>query len=415
MIKFRQKDFTLQEGHYTGPKDMEKVPSAAEVIGKGTVGGAIIGGVIGKYVDDKAIKGALTGGKWGFLGSVLLKVFINYLHNPMTSVKFRDVDKNIRRQFGIYRATGITVGDSIDKRASVEEKFSFNDRNITSYKINFAVSDNQVTMYTLGLDNIELEKVNSVLDYYCKKYFGMEYTATILNQRLNSYSVSIVFTNYSAISSFIMELSDKLLTKINLLDNKAFVANRIEEATKEEPKEDLQEEEKNFNVAEINKYDLVKILTKSSIVPLSLLGKGKWKESMSNLVMSIVSGSLSKISANELVRSGVPMPRENFGNPYLEETLKKLHYVEGFNYTIGDKSASDNFSMAQGRFIVTIPSGSDSEKEIDKAWKSFKGKINKCVTGKVSIYTYAIESRKDFEFILKKLMSTRITFNIFEG
>lgn len=414
MIKFRQKDFTLQEGHYTGPKDMEKVPSTAEVIGKGTVGGAIIGGVIGKYVDDKAIKGALTGGKWGFLGSVLLKVFINYLHNPMTSVKFRDVDKNIRRQFGIYRATGITIGDSIDKRASVDEKFSFNDRNITSYKINFAVSDNQVTMYTLGLDNAELDKVNSVLDYYCKKYFGMEYTATILNQRLNSYSVSIVFTNYPAISSFIMELSDKLLTKINLLDNKAFVANRIEEVTKEEP-EEMQEDEKNFSVAEINKYDLIKILTKSSIVPLRLLGNGNWKGSISNFIMSVVSGSLSKISANELVRSGLPVPRETFSNAYLEEALKKLRYVEGFNYTVGDKKASDNISIAQGRFILTTLSGSDSEKDIDKSLRSFKRKINKCVTGKVSIYTYTIESRKDFEFILKKLMSTRITFNIFEG
>ena len=39
----------------------------------------------------------------------------------MTSVKYREVDKNIRRQFGIYRASGITVGDSIDKRASVDE------------------------------------------------------------------------------------------------------------------------------------------------------------------------------------------------------------------------------------------------------------------------------------------------------
>ena len=413
MIKFRQKDFTLQEGHYTGPKDMEKVPSAAEVIGKGTVGGAVIGGVIGKYVDDKAIKGALTGGKWGFLGSVLLKMFINYLHNPMTSVKYREVDKNIRRQFGIYRATGITIGDSIDKRASVDEKFGFNDRNITSYKINFAVSDNQVTMYTLGLDNAELEKVNSVLDYYCKKYYGMEYTSTILNQRLNSYSVSIVFTNYPAISSFIMELSEKLLTKINLLDNKAFVSSRLEEATKEEM--EIEEEEKNFSTAEINKYDLIKILTSSYYHSMKKINLSSgWKKSLSNVIMQIVSESLLKISANELVRSGIPRPREEFGNTYLEETLKKLRYIEGFNYTIGDKKASDNISMAQGRFIVTVPSGSDSEKSIDKSWSSFKGKINKCVMEKVSIYTYTIESRKDFEFILKKLMQTRIIFNIFE-
>ena len=261
MIKFRQKIFTIQEGHYTGPKDMDKVPSAVEVIGKGTVGGAVVGGIIGKIANDDTIKGAITGGKWGFLGSVLLKMFINYLHNPMTSVKYREVDKNIRYQFGIYRASGITVGDSIDKRASVDEKFSFNDRNVTAYKINFAVSDNQVTMYTYGLTNEDLEKVNKSLDYYCKKFVGMEYTSSLINQRLNSYAVSIVFTNYQVISSFIMELSNALQTKINLLDNKALVSNRIEESIEEE-------EQKDFSVKEINKYEFAKILSKSVSLPI---------------------------------------------------------------------------------------------------------------------------------------------------
>ena len=237
MIKFKQKDFTIQEGHYTGPKDMDKVPSALEVIGKGTIGGAVIGGIVGKVANDETIKGMVTGGKWGFLGGLLLKMFINYLHNPMTTIKYQEVDKNIRRQFGVYRASGITVGDTIDKRASIDERFSFNDRNVTLYKINFAVSDNQVTMYTYGLDNTDLENVNKILDYYCKKYFGMEYSSVVINQRLNTYSVAIVFTNYNVISSFIMELSDSLKTKINLLDNKAFVSNRIEDAAKDEDEE----------------------------------------------------------------------------------------------------------------------------------------------------------------------------------
>ena len=37
MIKFRQKEFTLQEGHYTGPKDMDKIPGALETIGKDAI------------------------------------------------------------------------------------------------------------------------------------------------------------------------------------------------------------------------------------------------------------------------------------------------------------------------------------------------------------------------------------------
>ena len=43
MIKFRQKNYTIQEGHYTGPKDMDKVPGAIEVVGKSAFGGSIIG------------------------------------------------------------------------------------------------------------------------------------------------------------------------------------------------------------------------------------------------------------------------------------------------------------------------------------------------------------------------------------
>lgn len=408
MIKFRQKEFTIQEGHYTGPKDMDKVPSAVEVIGKGTVGGAVAGGIIGKVVNDEIIKGAITGGKWGFLGSVLLKMFINYLHNPMTSVKYREVDKNIRRQFGIYRASGITIGDSIDKRASVDEKFGFNDRNVTSYKINFAVSDNQVTMYTYGLTNEDLEKVNKSLDYYCKKFVGMEYTSALINQKLNSYAVSIVFTNYQVISSFIMELSNILETKINLLDNKAFVSARLEESV-------VEEEQKDFSVKEISKYEFAKILSKSVSFPMRGIS-ATWNNSLSGIMMNIIQNSLKKLSNDELIKSGAPSARSNFGNSYLEDTLKKLHYIEGFNYTIGDKKAENNFSMAQGRFIVTTLKDSESGKKIDKDfYNQLKGKVTRTDTGKVLIFFYTIESRKEFEFILKKLMQTKITFNIFEG
>ena len=408
MIKFRQKKFTIQEGHYTGPKDMDKVPSALEVIGKGTIGGAVVGGVIGKIAQDDTIKGAITGGKWGFLGGVLLKMFVNYLHNPMTSIKFREVDKNIRRQFGIIRTSGITVGDSVDKRASVDEKFSFNDRNVALYKINFAVSDNQVTMYTYGLSNQELEKLNKILDYYCKKYFGMEYSAALLNQKLNSYSVAIVFTNYQVISSFIMELSDTLQTKINLLDNKAIVSSRLEEASEEE------DSEKSFSVKEINKYDLIKILSKSVSVPLAGFS-GSWKNNISGIILNAINETSRKLKSDELARSGIRVPRSDLSNVFLEDTLRKLHYIEGFNYTVDDKGATDNMSITQGKFLVTTLKDSESCKEIDNVWKPLKGKINRCDTGKVIVYSYIIDNRQEFEFILKKLMQTKITFNIFEG
>ena len=61
------------------------------------------------------------------------------------------------------------------------------------------------------------------------------------------------------------------------------------------------------------------------------------------------------MSNDDLVRSGAPSARENFGNTYLEDTLRKLYYIEGFNYTINDKKAPDNISMTEGRFIITTP------------------------------------------------------------
>ena len=399
MIKFRQKQYTIQEGHYTGPKDLNKVPSAFEVVGKGTIGGTILGGIVGKIAKDETLEGALTGGKVGFLSGLLLKVFLNYLHNPMTSVKFQEVDKNIRYQFGVYRVSGVTIGDTIDKRAGIEEKFSFNDRNVCSYKINFAVSDNQITMYTYDISKDDLEKLNKILDYYCKKYFGMEYTSSLINQNLNSYSVGIVFTNYQAISNFIMEVSNTLQVKINLLDNKAIVLSRLRE--------------KEFSVKDINKYDIVQILSKSGKISMGLTAN--WKQSLGHLIIGTLSKAIEKLGNDELVKSGAPAARESFGNIYLQDTLEKLHYVEGFNFTVGDKQATDNISMNSGYFLVTCPSSSDSSKEIDsKFWKSFQSGITRNDTGKVIIYTYTIKNRKEFEFLLKKLMSTKITFNIFE-
>ena len=415
MIKFRQKDYTIQEGHFTGSKDMDKVPGALEVIGKATGAGAIIGGAVGAILKDSTtVEGALTGGKYGALGGILLKLFLNYLHNPMTRVKYQEVDKNIRRQFGIYRVSGVTVGDSIDKRATVDERFGFNDRNVASYKLNFAIHNDTVTMYTFGMTLKELEETSRVLDYYTKKYFGMDYTSTLINQKLNSYSVNITFTNYQVISNFIMELSEKLKTRINLLDNKAIVSSRLEDALE---KDNEAEERTYSDLPDLSKFDLIKILGNTGSYlsgGLKHLGAG-WKQAIAYTVISLIRSTLDKFGKDELVKSGMKMPRESFSNSYLLDTLKKLYYIEGFNYTVGDKTASDNMSMINGLFIVTTENGSESQKSIDaNFWKAAKDKINRSDTGKVIVYTYPIESRNKFEFLLKKLMSTKITFNIFE-
>lgn len=403
MIKFRQKDFTLQEGHYTGPKDVDKLPGALEVIGKSALGGAGIGAVAGGIMKDATItEGAITGAKWGTIGGIIAKLFINYLHKPMTKIKYQEVDKAIRRQFGVYQVAGITVGDTMGKRSTIDEKFSFNDRNVSAYKLNFAIHNNQVTMYTFGLTKEDLEKVNKSIDYYCKKFYSMEYTAKIINQKVNAYSVDITFTNYQVICQFIIELAGELGTKVNLLDNSVIIDRRLADAIKDKEKED---EQKEFSVSEISKYDLLKILgTGLSKGIGSLLKNGKGFIGASTH-FALVQGIL-KLNEADLNTLGIMKGRGDFNNKFLEAELKKLHYVEGFDYTAGENNSPTNMSLISGVLLLTV--GKDLEADFDKSlWSPLKMKVHKSDTGKVIIYTYALKSIKEFDLILNKVMAVK--------
>ena len=406
MIKFRQKDFSLKEGHYTGPKDMDKVPGAVEVLSKSALGGALAGSAVGAVLKDStAWEGAVTGAKWGTLGGVLFKFFINYLHKPMSKVKFQEIDRNIRREFGIYRMAGITVGDKLDKRADVDEKFGISDRQVSKYKINFAVQDNKITMYTFDLSNEELDKVDKTLDYYCKKYTGMEYNSSVINYKLNSYSVDIVFTNYQVISNFIMELSQVLGCRINLLDNKAIVDTRIREAS-EAGGDGAEETTKNFSVAALGKYDILKILGKAGRRAVMNLRHGPGASFASFVVESIL-GAAEKLSSDEIVKLGYQAPREYFSNVYLEDVLKKNRYIEGFHYTTDSKSTCPvQLSMASGLLIITADKGEISD-NLDKVLKPWLLKMGRKDLGKAILWTYSIQSRKEVELIIRKIMESQ--------
>lgn len=413
MIKFRQKIFTIKEGHYTGPKDMDKVPGALEVIGKSALAGTGIGALIGGVIKDSSVlSGATQGGKYGTITGIILKFFLNYLHNPMSSVKYQEVDKLIRREYGIYRLSGITVGDTLNKRSTLEEKFSFNDRSVTNYKLCFSIQNNSVTMYTFKMTDSELEKTSNTLDYYCKKYFGMEYTSKVLNEKLNAYSVSITFTNYQVISNFIMELSNILNTKINLLDNKALVDSRISQNN-----EDYVDEEKTFSYLNfLDKYDVAKIIGGYSIPnSISSCIKGDWRSTISDSIMGLIAGSIEKIGMDELSKvSNIPLPRKYFNNSYLKDFLKKSHYIENYDYTTGSIGNDLNISLNSGILIITISKNSDKLKKIDNSiWKKERN-INRSDAGNVIIYTYPIESRNKFEYLIKKFMSLDLQPNIFE-
>lgn len=403
MKKFKQKEYTIQEGHYTGPKDLEKIPGSLEVIGKATIGGTAAGGVIGGVLKEAGVEGTsisegmVTGGKTGFIAGVIAKFLLNALHKPMKSVKYQEVDRLLRASFGIYRVSGFTAGDTLKKRETLEEKFGFNDRKVTDYKISFCIRDNQVTMYTLGISDEDLEKLNSSLDYYCKKFSGMGYTSKPISVKTNSYSVSLVFTNYKAISDFILEVSERTGYKINLLNDDALISQEAQE--------------KVFSLA-LDKYDRLRILGKvgGDVLGASVSGpKAAW----SALISRMITESLKTMTAQEAAKY-FPAKIKNFGVPYLEDRLKKLGYIEGVHYTKDLDSRECNMRLDRGFFMISVLQGSKAGLILEKTLGG-EDLDRKEVKNKVTLWTTYMKDRRSFDILLRKILESGATPNIFIG
>lgn len=428
-----RKLFTIPEGHYTGPKDVDEVPGWVETVGKTSLAGSVLGAITGGVLSSDLTKGtkfhndnssilegaydtSKKGGLYGAIAGIGLKIFLNYLHNPMNSVKYQEVDKAIRRQFGVYQIAGVPVGDTISKNAKIEEKFSFNDRNVTDYKVNIAIHSDTVTMYTFGMTRDELDKTSKTLDYYCRKYYGVDYSAKLINQKMNSYSVDITFNNYQTVSEFLMELSKTLCTKINLLDSNALVNIKIHEAVEND--DDSEEENtRNFSFVSGGEnllIDVGKIFEKKIVdfqnesIIKKFLTKNKRKGAVSSLICHLICRSLERKGKDYLTTiPGLKLSRQDFRNIYLEDTLKKLHYIEGKDYTVGDKTNPVNFSMNSGIFIVVCQRGVKEQKTIDKFCRE-TGDITRTESPEVCIYSHMIRSRREFEYFLKRFMALHI-------
>ena len=402
MIKFKQKEYTIQEGHYTGPKDLEKVPGTLEVLGKATIGGTAAGGVIGGVLKTAGVEGSsiteglVVGGKTGFLAGLVSKFLLNSLHKPMKTVKFQEVDKLLRAKFGIYRISGFTTGDSLEKRKTVDEKFGFNDRRVTDYKISFCIRDNQVTMYTLGISDEELDKLNVSLDYYCKKFSGMSYSSKPINTKTNSYSVSITFTNYKAISDFIFEVSEVLGCRINMINDDVLIE---------------MEAEKQFSETLLDKYDMMRVLGKVAGSSINSLSLGGPKAAWSTFVSKIIKESFDRIKDQELAKY-FPSKRKDLGTMWLEDRLKRLGFYEGVHYTKDLKNRECNIRLDRGLFMVTSLIGSKPDLLLNKIMPKDKKKE---IQNKVNLWTMYVENRNEFDILLKKIITAGINPNIFIG
>lgn len=427
-MKKRRKLFTIPEGHFTGTKDMQEIPSLLHNAGQGMMWGSGIGAAIGGvqgYMDDDstilggAMSGSFQGAKAGLASGIMLKFFQNYMHKPMKSIKFQEVDRSIRRQFGMYRMAGLSVGDSINNRMTMDEKFSFNDRKVADYKINIAIQNDSLTMYTFGMDNKELDTCSKVLDFYAQKYYGVNYVSKLINRTVNSYSIDITFSNYNVITNFIMELSQRLNTRINLMNEKAIIAGRLSDAaqykTVDLEQESQEDSQRNFSVPELSKSDVAKILgqTGQNIIN-EARGGCNWRKAGTAAFIGLISSTAKQITSVEASKYGLKSSRSEYGNQFLEKELNKLHYKEKINYTVGDKTASDNITLVNGRLIITTHTGSEEQKKIDEAlYNSMKMKIVRNNTGEATVYSYILGSISEFEFVINKLFSTKIRFNVF--
>jgi hypothetical protein len=399
MVKYRQGMFTIPEGHYTGPKDLDEVPSATKVVGGAVIGGTILGAGIGHVLgkvqdkfDSDYKKGAKIGAGTGLAAGIAAKVLLNVMRNPMTSIKFNEVDKTLRRNFGIYSASGFVVGDSRDNRKKFDEAFATNDRNVTDYRINVVIQDNQVILYTFQLSDQELKKVSDSLDYYCKKYYGMNYNSKVIDAKINSYSVTITFTNYQVISDFLMEISDELKVKINLLNNKAIVDLR------------LSSEEKDFSDIDFNNYDLMKIFLVHGV--RTLFAKGKVS---SDQVIGAIHDAKNSLSEAERVKIFGPSKRKDFDNAYLLGALGNLRFKEEKDYTIDKDGCDVNMSLFQGNLTIAVPSNSKQSRDLENTKYFNKSDVNKSV----SVFTYSMKSKEELNTVITKVINTRIIPNIY--
>lgn len=400
-----QRNYTIQEGHYTGPKDMEKVPGVIEVLGKATIGGSAVGALAGGVLKETGtlentgiFDGAKKGGKVGFFTGIALKALLNHLHKPMSKVKYQEVDRILRREFGMYRIAGLTVGDTREKRKTYDEKFGTNDRDVLNYPINICINNNQVTMYTLGLSDDLLERLNKSLDYYCKKYSGMEYSSRVINSKTNTYSVNITFTNYEAISSFIMEISEVLGVRINLLNNDVLPETKI-------GKSEVKSEEKIFsNIPSFSKYDITQIFLKAGANSISALAMGGPAAGFATLVHQTLSETLNRMAKKEVIRL-VGGSRKDYDNDFLLSELKRLGYMEGPHYTKGVEKSDLNLSMICGKVILTSKTGCKEDLMMPKLLKGQDYKKTD-INGKANLWTFLITSKGSFDVFLKTLIGS---------
>lgn len=395
MIIFKEKQYTLQEGHYTGPKDMEEMPSTLKVVGGATLAGWTAGKVADRVTADsrKPVLGdepatwATRGAEAGFVAGVMGKLLLNTMHNPMDTIKFNDLDQCLRREYGMYRAGGFTIGDSRENRDRMKDSFVINSKDLTSFRINVSITRGKFVMYTYALTPRQEEDLNESLDYYCKKYYGMKYTSTPIGRTKGSWSVTITFTNHQVAANFLVEVGNVLGTRINLLNND--ISEEVSKSFSEVPALDKVE------LANIFGKGLLKIVTKTT-------------PTKSGVLIEMIAEGLRKLKTSERASMGLKSPIGDYGNKFLETTLLKLDRSKG-KWTIGENSRDLNMYLCGGVLIVCTTKGSKEDNMI----KGIPELVQAESRNSASLFTYRMKSPGDLELVIKKIIGLGIKPNIY--
>lgn len=228
MIKFRQKEFSIQEGGFRGtkvqPKDKSYLP--------GTAAGAIAGAVIGKGNIMGIGIGAAVGAFTTWMTNIARKsifnssrvrtdsfTIINYLDRRYSSTtdpdseeivtSSREVDPTTGREFNTSRKTTKNINHGPSAAGIV---YAIDD-DPKKYALSIYCSGGVLVLYVNNLNARELTGLNEALDSYCSSFKNADYTAAKVGK--NSYEVEV-----SVVDGTISKVIDLLISsgfKLNVI------------------------------------------------------------------------------------------------------------------------------------------------------------------------------------------------------
>lgn len=441
MKKFKLKNYTIPEGHYTGPQQAT-TDSWGKALNESGLIGAGLGGLTnymndedaGKSTVQKVIEGAGKGYLYGLVSGAALKGLTEYIHSPLKDIDFQRLDKNIRAQFGSFKIPFLQkqVDLEEDNPRKLKDKITYNSRNITDYKLNFGIRRNQIVMYTFGVSNDELDKLSQILDDMVMNQPNMNYHSSLINKSQNSYAVAITFTAYEIAAKYIVAAADVVSGKINLMDKDYLISKRVNEFNVdklEDPDvkqgidtesrsitEKFDDSEKTFSLTGDEKYSAIEFLRNDGVQSIVDITKSiktkKMGSTASNHLIRLINHAVNRTIEKGKIKVGMPVKREELNTGYLVDLLKKLHYVKGFNFTEDKANGGCNLSLVSGILVVTVDKGDKSELVDKEFYSNGKDRIRRAEIDSVVSYVYSVSSKSDLEFLLKKLFSTKLKINV---